>query len=143
MLVVVTILLTAFAMIGFVINGVVNAFAGFYPPAITSVPLAFLGALPIVRMASATIARFIPRVETSAEPLENLVGRVGVVVNGTARANYPAQARVKSGHGQTLYIHVEPDGEGLQLVEGESVLLVKQISGTRFLAIANPRPELL
>ncbi|MDR3221277.1 MAG: YqiJ family protein [Candidatus Accumulibacter sp.] len=143
MLVVVTILLTAFAVIGFVINGVVHSFVGFYPPAITSAPLAFLGTLPIVRMTSTTIARFVPRIETSAEPLENLVGRVGVVVNGTARANYPAQARVKNDHGQTLYVHVEPDGEGLQLAEGESVLLVKQISGTRFLAIANPRPELL
>ena len=76
-------------------------------------------------------------------PLTDLVGRVGVVINGTARVNYPAQARVRNAHGLTLYIHVEPDQEGVVLANGDSVLLVKQISGTRFLAIANPRPEVL
>jgi len=143
MLIVMVILLTSFSIAGFVLNGVVHAILGGYPPALISAPVAFLVALPVVRASAATIARLVPRDETSAEPLENLVGRVAVVINGTARTNYPAQARVKNDHGQTLYVHVEPDGEGLQFREGDSVLLVKQISGSRFLAIANPRPELL
>lgn len=143
MLVVLAIMLTSFSIAGFLLNSVVHAVLGVYPPALVSAVLAFLGALPVVRATAATISRLIPRDETSAEPLENLVGRIAVIVNGTARANYPAQARVKNDHGQTLYVHVEPDGEDLQFVVGESVLLVKQISGSRFLAIANPRPELL
>jgi membrane protein implicated in regulation of membrane protease activity len=143
MLVVLAILLTAFAMLGLVINGVAHSMLGGYPPLFVSVPLAFLGALPIVHVSAAAIGRFVPRDETSAEPLANLVGKIAIIVNGTARANYPAQARVKNDHGQTLYVHVEPDGEDGQLVAGESVLLVKQISGARFLAIANPRPDLL
>ncbi|GHU33680.1 membrane protein [Betaproteobacteria bacterium] len=142
-LVVITLLLTAFSIAGFVLNGVAYAVLGVYPPVWVSVVVAFLCALPVVRALAATLARLIPKDETSAEPLENLVGRVGVIVNGTARVNYPAQARVKNDHGQTLYVHVEPDGEDLQFVVGDSVLLVKQISGVRFLAIANPRPELL
>ena len=88
-------------------------------------------------------ARIIPKDETSAVLLETLVGHVAVVVNGTARVNYPAQARVKSEQGQTFYIHVEPDDEDVQFTTGESVLLIKQISGARFLGIANPRPDLL
>ena len=143
LLVVLSLLLTTFAMAGFVINGVAHSILGEYPPVFASVPLAFLGALPAVRASAAAISRLVPRDETSAEPLANLVGKIGVVINGTARANYPAQARVKNDHGQTLYVHVEPDGENQQLVAGESVLLVKQISGARFLAIANPRPDLL
>ncbi len=143
MLAIVVTLLTAFAILGFVFNAAVNAVFGVYPSALISSPIALLGALPIVRVTAAGIARLIPRDETSAEPLENLVGRVAVVINGTARMGYPAQARVKNNHGQTLYVHVEPDSENVTLTEGDSVLLVKQISGSRFLAIANPHPELL
>lgn len=143
MLVLLVVLLTAFALIGYTINALVHGGLGFYPPAPLSAVAAFLGALPVVRLSGAAIARLIPRDETSAVRFETLVGRVAVIVNGTARANYPAEARVKTDYGQTLYVRVEPDGQDVQFSAGESVLLVKQISGTRFLAIANPRPDLL
>ena len=143
LLVVVTVFLTAFAVLGFCINGLAYALFGIYPSAFISVPLAFLGSLPIVRLCSAGLARLILRDETSAEPLDKLVGRTAIIINGTAKLNYPAQARVKNEHGQTLYVHVEPDDESIQLEEGESVLLVKQLSGARFQAIANPRPDFL
>jgi hypothetical protein len=143
LLVLLVVLLTAFALIGYTVNALVHGALGLYPPALISTAVAFLGALPVVRMSGAAIARIIPRDETSAVLLETLVGRVAVIVNGTARANYPAEARVKNEHGQTLYVRVEPDGQEMQFGAGESVLLVKQISGSRFLAIANPRPDLL
>ncbi len=142
-LVLLVILLTAFALIGYVLNALVHGTFGFYPPAPVSAVAAFLGALPVVRMSGAAIARLIPRDETTAVGFDSLVGRVAVVVTGTARANYPAEARVKNEHGQTLYVRVEPDGADLQFGAGESVLLVRQISGSRFLAIPNPRPDLL
>lgn len=142
-LVLLAVLLTAFAIIGFTLVSLVHGMLGVYPPALLSAPVAFLGALPVVRVSGAAIARIIPRDETSAVRLETLVGRVAVVVNGTARANYPAEARVKNEHGQTHYVRVEPDGPDMQFGPGESVLLVKQISGSRFLAIANPRPDIL
>ena len=97
----------------------------------------------MVRASAAVIYRFIPADESSAEPLENLVGKIGIIINGTARVDFPAQARVKNDHGQTLYVHVEPDKDDQQFAAGDSVLLVKQISGARFQAIANPRPDLL
>lgn len=142
-LVLLVILLTAFALIGYVLNALARGTLGFYPPAPISAVAAFLGALPVVRMSGAAIARIIPRDETTAVGFDSLVGRVAVVVTGTARANYPAEARVKNEHGQTLYVRVEPDGADLQFGAGESVLLVRQISGSRFLAIPNPRPDLL
>jgi hypothetical protein len=143
MLVLLVVLLTAFALIGYTVNALAHGMLGFYPPAALSALVAFLGALPVVRVSGATIARLIPRDETSAVLLESLVGRVAVVVSGTARADYPAEARVKNEHGQTLYVRVEPDHPTAQFGPGESVLLVKQISGSRFHAIANPRPDLL
>lgn len=142
-LVLLVILLTAFALIGYAINGVVHAGWGFYPPTLLTAAAAFLGALPVVRLTGAAIARLIPRDETTAVSFDSLVGQVAVVVSGTARAGYPAEARVKTVHGQTLYIRVEPDGPERAFGAGESVLLIQQISGSRFLAIANPRPDLL
>lgn len=143
MLVLLALLLTVFSVIGFTANGLIKSLLGFYPPALLSSVLAFLGALPVVRLAGGVIARIIPGDETTAVTLDTLVGRIAVIVNGTARVNFPAQARVKNEHGQTLYIHVEPDNDEQTFSVGESILLVKQISGSRFQAIANPRPDLL
>ena len=143
MLVLLVVLLTAFAMIGYTLNALASAMLGAYLPALISAPMAFVAALPVVRVSGTALARIVPRDETSAVLLESLVGRVAVVINGTARANYPAEARVKNEHGQTHYVRVEPDGPDMQLGPGESVLLVRQISGSRFLAIANPRPDIL
>lgn len=143
MLVLLVVLLTAFSMIGYTVNALTHAMLGVYPPALFSAAVAFVAALPVVRVSGAALARIIPRDETSAVLLESLVGRVAVIVNGTARANYPAEARVKNEHGQTHYVRVEPDGQDMQLGPGESVLLVRQISGSRFLAITNPRPDIL
>lgn len=142
-LVLLVVLLTAFTMIGYVAVSLTKGLFGFYPPALLSAPLAFFVALPVVRVLGAGIARITPRDESSAVLLETLIGRVAVVVNGTARTSYPAEARVKNDHGQTLYVHVEPDSPEATFGPGESVLLVKQISGSRFQAIANPRPDLL
>jgi hypothetical protein len=143
MLVLLVVLLTAFSMIGYTVNALAHTMLGAYPPALVSAAVAFVAALPVVRASGAAIAHIVPRDETSAVLLESLVGRVAVIINGTARANYPAEARVKNEHGQTHYVRVEPDGQDMQLGPGESVLLVRQISGSRFLAIANPRPDIL
>lgn len=143
MLVLLVLLLTVFAIIGYTVNAVTHGLLGFYPPVLLSGVLALLGALPVVRVFGALIARLIPRDETSAVLLESLVGRIAVVINGTARINYPAEAKVKNEQGQIFYVRVEPDVPDVQFGAGEAVLLVRQISGSRFMAIANPRPDLL
>lgn len=143
LLVLLVILLTAFALIGLTANAFTHGLFGFYLYPLLSVPLALIGAIPVVRVSGAVIARYIPKDETSAVSLDSLVGHVAVVMNGTARANYPAEAKVKNEQGQTFYVHVEPEGAGIKFESGDSVLLVKQISGARFQAIANPRPDIL
>ncbi|MCB4358198.1 OB-fold-containig protein [Quatrionicoccus australiensis] len=143
LLILLALFLTAFSVIGFTANTLVKSLLGFYPPALLAAPLAFLGTLPVVRLSGAAIARLVPGDETSAVTLESLVGHVASVINGTARVGFPAEARVKNEHGLTLYVHVEPDNNATTFSAGDSVLLVRQISGSRFLAIANPRPDLL
>lgn len=143
MLVLLVILLTAFALFGFALNALGHGLLGVYPAPALSAAAAFLGALPVVRLLGGAIGRLVPKDESSAVTLDTLVGHVAVVVNGTARRGYPAQARVRTGQGQTFYIHVEPEDEAARFAAGDAVLLVRQISGARFAGIANPRPDLL
>ncbi|MDD4928816.1 MAG: DUF1449 family protein [Gallionella sp.] len=143
LLVLLVILLTAFSFIGLTLNALAHGLFGLYLAPLLSVPLALIGAIPVVRVTGSAVARLIPKDETSAVLLETLTGHVAVVINGTARAQYPAEARVKNGQGQTFYVRVEPEACDVEFKSGESVLLVKQISGARFLAIHNPRPDIL
>lgn len=142
-LVLLVLFLTAFAMVGLTCNALAYNVLGYYPSSILSSAIAFLSGLLAVRVFGAALARIIPNDESSAVTLDTLVGHVAVVINGTARKNYPAQARVTTEKGQTFYIRVEPENETEEFVHNDSVLLVKQISGTRFLVCANPHPELL
>jgi hypothetical protein len=142
-LVLMVLFLGGFALTGFALNMVAHRFFGIWVPPLISAPAALVVTLPIVRILGAGLARLIPQDQTYAVSFETLVGRVATIVNGTARQGYPAQARVPNEHGQTLYVMVEPDAEGMTFKSGERVLLTKQISGSRFAGAVNPWPDLL
>jgi hypothetical protein len=137
------IFLAAFAMTGFALNMVAHRLLGLWVPVWLSIPVAAVAGLPIVRILGAGIGRLVPSDESFAVTLDSLVGRVATVLGGTARNGYPAEAKVLNQHGQTLYVMVEPDAADAIFEAGASVLLVRQIAGTRFSGIANPRPDLL
>lgn len=139
----IVIFLAAFAVVGFAINLVVHALFGIYVPALLGGPAALLAALPVVRVSGSALSRVMPKDETAAVSIDSLVGRIATVVAGTARAGYPAQARVTSEHGQPIYVMVEPDSADATFSTGEPVLLVRRVAGTKFQGIRNPKPELL
>lgn len=143
LLVLLVLFLAGFALTGFGLNMVVHRFLGTWVPTIIAVPAAFFATLPIVRILGAGLARLIPQDQTFAVSFDSLIGRVGTIVNGTARPGYPAQAKVPNEHGHTLYVMVEPEAEGMTFQSGERVLLTKQISGSRFAAVVNPWPDLV
>jgi hypothetical protein len=142
-LVLLVLFLAGFALTGFALNMVVHRFFGLWVPTIISVPAAFFATLPIVRIGGGGLARIIPQDQTFAVSFDTLIGRVGTIINGTARQGYPAQAKVPNEHGQVLYVMVEPEAEGMSFQNGERVLLTKQISGNRFAAVVNPWPDLV
>jgi hypothetical protein len=137
------IFLGSFAFTGFALNMVVHRLFGVWVTEWIAVPVALITALPVVRILGAGLAQLIPADETFAVTLDSLVGRVATIVSGRARHGYPAQGKVSSQHGQVLYLMIEPDTDGVEFAQGASVLLVRQISGTRFAGIPNPRPDLL
>ena len=143
LLILVILFLALFALAGFALNlAAVGAFEVLIPPLIAA-PVAAAAALPLMRVCAGGIARLIPRDQTYAVSLDTLVGRVAVIVSGTARLGYPAQGKVTSEHGQVLYVMVEPDAADVTFAPRDAVLLVKRLTGTRFQAIRNPRPDLL
>lgn len=142
-LVILVTFLAAFAIIGFGINIITYHLLSSWAPAQLSVPVAALAALPLVRLTASGVARVMPQDQSFAVTLDSLVGRVATVLGGCARRGYPAQAKVTSQHGQTLYVMVEPDADGSVFEPGASVLLVRQVAGNRFAGIPNPRPDLL
>ena len=143
LLILVILFLALFALAGFALNLVaVGAFGALIPPLIAA-PVAAAAALPLMRACAGGIAHVIPRDQSYAVSLDTLVGRVAVIVSGTARLGYPAQGKVTSEHGQVHYVMVEPDVAEVTFAQNDAVLLVKRLSATRFQAIRNPRPDLL
>ena len=142
-LILVVLFLALFALVGFALDlAAAGVFGAMIPPLIAA-PVAAVAALPLMRVCAGGIAHLIPSDQTYAVSLDTLVGRVAVIVSGTARLGYPAQGKVTSEHGQVLYVMVEPDAADVTFTHRDAVLLVKRLSGTRFQAIRNPRPDLL
>ena len=143
LLAILVIFLTGFALTGFVAQFAARAATGLFLPVLLAAAPAFVAAVLGVRVLGGAIGRIIPRDETTAVSDASLVGRIGNVVIGTARAGTPAQARVRDEHGASHYVMVEPEAPDQVLESGASILLVRHLSGRRFHAIPNPKPELL
>jgi YqiJ-like protein len=142
-LVILVIFLTAFAVAGYAVQLVAQSAAGHFAPLVIAVAVAFVVGLLAVRALGTAIGRLVPRDESSAVPDASLVGRVGTIVIGTARAGRPAEARIHDEHGATQYVMVEPEDADETFAAGARVLLVRHLSGRRFHAIHNPKPDLL
>jgi hypothetical protein len=143
LLVLVVLFLALFTLVGFALNLAAAGVFGVLIPPLLAAPVAAVAALPLMRVCAGRIAHWIPSDQTYAVSLDTLVGRVAVIVSGTARLGYPAQGKVTSEHGQLHYVMVEPDAADVTFGQNDAVLLVKRLGGTRFQAIRNPRPDLL
>jgi hypothetical protein len=142
-LMIVVVFLTVFGLGGILLQGVLRAVAGLTAPAIVATPVMIVLSLPMVRVTAGVLARLMPRDESSAVDPETFVGRTATVTGGTARDGLPAQARLTDEFGTTHYVLAEPDESGDVLRQGEVVLLVRRISGSRFAAIHNPNEALV
>ena len=108
LLVLVVLFLALFALVGFALNlAAAGVFGAMIPPLIAA-PVAAVASLPLMRVCAGGIAHLIPSDQTYAVSLDTLVGRVAVIVSGTARLGYPAQGKVTSEHGQVpvSYTHL-------------------------------------
>ena len=142
LLVLLILFLVGFALCGYAVQLIARGVLDAYLPAwLAAVPALLMG-LATVRGLGALLAYIIPRDETSAVNEEALVGRAGVVTQGTARRGHAAEVKVRDHLGRSYYLRVEPDVEGDEFPEGTAVLVVKKI-GAAYRGIHNPHPDLL
>ncbi len=133
--------LTAFGLLGLAVqSSVQSVFGHFLPATIASIP-AFMMALPIVRVGGSVLAKVMPQDETDAVSEESFIGRVATITLGRAGVGSPAQAKLRDQFGQTHYVMVEPDEEGVVIESGASVIIVNK-QGAVFKVIVNANSAL-
>jgi hypothetical protein len=136
LLIFILLFLGMFSITGFVIQDLTTAIGGALPTLVAA-PLAFAVSVPIVRQATRLVARAIPRDESYAVEIADLVGRVGEVVVGPLDHDLPGRVRVKDVHGNVHFVAASAAPASGELPQGSPVLLVDR-DGTHFLAIAAP-----
>lgn len=135
-LVIFVIFLTAFGLIGYILQAFSSELLGRLLPALPASGIAIIGAIPFVRIGAGILAKIMPKDETDAVSEQTFIGLIAVITLGTARPGKPAQGKLKDRHGQTHYIMIEPDEAQEEFSQGTEVLLVQQ-QGASFRAIRN------
>lgn len=98
-------------------------------------------ALPLNAIAVRPLAAIMPKDETTAIGLNELVRRDAEIQIGTARTGSPARARVIDRHGYPHFVMVEPHDGTQELNEGDTVLLVRR-EGQIFFGVQYESPLL-
>lgn len=107
-------------------------------PAASAAALA--ACLPLTGYATAAVAHLVPREESHGTRRDELVGRPGVVVQGTATAQLPAEARVEDRSGRPVYVAVVPAPDGAPIPQGTRVVLTAR-KGIAFVAEPAALPD--
>jgi len=126
-------LLGAFSISGFLIQDIARVVAGPLPAMLASAG-AVAVSIPLVRATSRAIARVIPKDESYAVGLGDLVGRVGEVVIGPLDQGPPGRVSVADIHGNRHFVWAVAAPSSSPLAQGTMVLLVDR-DGTRFVAV--------
>ena len=136
LLILIMLALGCFSLIGFVITAFARSLSFPLPGAVAGV-LALAAAVPMVRTTSRWIARIIPRDETYAVELTDLIGRTAQVTVGPLDDGLPGRVKLQDSHGNWHFPRARAaKGHGPMTV-GASVLLVDR-DGSTFLAIPAP-----
>jgi len=126
LLMLIVVFLCLFGVIGLAGQQLLKAFTGHFLSPWLAAPAAALAALPPTGLLARALARILPRDETTAIDVDELVGLRAVIVTGEARPGYPARARVRDRFGLDHYVMAEPDNDGHRFAEGESIILVRR-----------------
>ena len=101
-------LLGAFSITGFLIQDIARMVAGPLPATARLGRSRSPSSIPLVRAASRVIARVIPKDESYAVGLGDLVGRVGEVVIGPLDQGPPGRVSVADVHGNRHFVWRSP-----------------------------------
>lgn len=127
--------LTGFGVSGLSAQFMMKSVTGVTLPVSIASLLAFLAAIPTVRVCGGILGKYMPKDETEVVSEESFIGMIATLTLGTAQAGKPAQAKLTDKHKQTHYILVEPDDAAEHFGQGDQVLIVSK-NGALFKIIA-------
>jgi hypothetical protein len=136
LLILLVLALGVFSIEGFLLQGIAHAVGTSVPVSIASLA-AVAGSIPVIRTASRSIARIIPRDETYAVSDADFVGKVAVVAIGPLDQGLPGRVRLKDVFGNWHSVPARADASSAALPVGASVLLVDR-DAKSFIAISAP-----
>lgn len=139
-LVMFVVFLNAFGLIGLALQMFLDGLIGFTLPVLLAAPIAFIAALPVVRVSTGVLSKVVFKDETESISSDTFVGRIAMITLGKAKINSPAEARFKDRFGTTHYVMVEPM-EDVVFEKGDKVLLVES-AGAVFKVIEPKNPNL-
>lgn len=134
-------LLFVFATLGVIGQSVLASMFGAPLSAGWAALAAGAAALPLNSLAMRPLAAILPKDETTAIAIDDLVRRDAEIQIGTARAGSPARAKVVDRHGQAHFVMVEPHDQTVALNAGDTVLLVRR-EGQTFYGVQYESPLL-
>lgn len=131
--------LTYFGLFGIYLREAIKYFTGFELNMYIAVPIALIVIAPMLRGTSFYLSKILPKDETYAVSKNTYLESLAEIVTGTARINYPAEAKLVDIHGQIHFIMVEPIRENESFKEGEKVYILKEDLDTGvYKVIADP-----
>lgn len=116
--------LASFALLGLSLQHLVAGLLGAPFGAAAASGAALLVAVPVNALVTDLVGRVWPKDETTAVPIEALLGKRGTISIGTARRGSPARAAVRDHFGHTHHVMVEPHADEDVFEAGDEVLLV-------------------
>jgi hypothetical protein len=125
-------LLLTFGAVGLIGQSVIAGLIGAPLSAGWAALFAGGAALPLNSLAMRPLGAVMPKDETTAIGLDELVRRDAEIQIGMARTGSPARAKVIDVHGQAHFVMVEPHDAAQQFNAGDTVLLVRREGQTFF-----------
>lgn len=132
-------MLACFGLLGLSLQHFFTGIFGAPFPAPAASGAALLAAVPANAVLTRAIGALWPHDETSAVPIDALLGRRGRIAIGRASRGNPARATVHDIHGQMHNVMVEPHEDAASFAEGDEVLLVRR-EGELFYALDGQGP---
>ncbi|HEY6964037.1 MAG TPA: OB-fold-containig protein [Erythrobacter sp.] len=134
-------LMVIFGSVGLIGQGALAGLLGAPLSAGWAALAAGAAALPLNSLLMRPLGAVMPKDETTAIDLDDLIRRDAEIQIGTARAGSPARAKVIDIHGQAHFVMVEPHDAARELNAGDTVLLVRR-EGPTFYGVHYESPLL-
>jgi len=129
------IFLLVFSLSGFIMQSFIYKAIGHFLPSWIAIWPALFITVFVARGICSVAAKIVIKDETTAVDPSSFIGKVAIIVNGTAKKGLPAEAKLKDKYNNRHYIRVEPDSEDEVYSKGTRVLVVERVKGSLFKVI--------